>query len=189
MKYKIQKWGMMWLNMAGSAILIKALLLALPTYQYATILALASAHKQMELIITGFLWQGGKQENKKFSLLKWEQVTLPYEQGGLSIRLPGLMNVALGVKIIWRMIACKERWCKKTLAIKYMNQSRTKLLTQNTPIRSCTQVWKLVKKITPLIINHISKIPGNGKTISIWEDKIMGKEAIYLQSGLEDIQI
>lgn len=56
MKYKIQKGGMMWLNMAGRVILIKALLMALPIYQYSIILAPASAHKQMELIIRGFLW-------------------------------------------------------------------------------------------------------------------------------------
>lgn len=99
---------MMWLNMAGRVILIKVLLAALPIYQYAIILARASTHKQMELILRGFLWQGGKQENKKFSLVRWEQVVLPYEQEGLSIRLPGLMNVALGMKIIWRLITGKE---------------------------------------------------------------------------------
>ena len=71
--------GMLWVNMVGKVIMIKALLPALPIYQYAIILAPASAHKQMELIIRSFLWQGGKQENKKFSLVKWDQVTLPYE--------------------------------------------------------------------------------------------------------------
>ena len=91
---------MMWLNMACRVILIKSLLMALPIYQYATILAPASAHKQMEQIIRGFQWHRGRQENKKFSLVKWEQVTLLYEKGGLSIRLSGLMNVALGMKIL-----------------------------------------------------------------------------------------
>lgn len=79
MEEKIQKWGVMWLNMAGRVTLIKALLTVPPIYQYATILALTSAHRQMELIVRGFLWQGGKQENKKFSLVKWEQLTLPYD--------------------------------------------------------------------------------------------------------------
>jgi len=110
MKYKIQNWGMMWINMAGRVILIKALLTTLPNYQCAIILAPASAHKQMELIIRGFLWKGGKHENKKFSLVKWEQVTLPYKQRGLSIRLLGLMNDALGMKMIWRMITGQEIW-------------------------------------------------------------------------------
>jgi len=60
MQDRIKNWGMMWLNMAGRVILIKALLAALPIYQYALIMAPASAHKQMELILRIFLWQGGK---------------------------------------------------------------------------------------------------------------------------------
>lgn len=113
MQAKIKNWGMMWLNMAGRVILIKALLAALPIYQYAIIMAPESAHKQMDLIIRSFLWQGGKQENKKSSLVKWDQVVLPYEKGGLSIRLPGLMNAALGMKIMWKLITGKEHWWKK----------------------------------------------------------------------------
>ena len=35
---------------------------------------------------------------------------------------------------------------------------------------------------------YISKIPGNGKTISIWEDRIMGKEPLQTQLEIEDIQ-
>lgn len=96
---KIQNWGVMWLNLAGRVTLIKALLSILPIHQYVIIMAPASAHKQMELIIRSFLSQGGKQDNKKFSLVRWEQVTLPYEKGGIAIRLPRLMNIALGKKL------------------------------------------------------------------------------------------
>ena len=70
MKNKIQSWGMMWLNMAGRVILIKALLAALPIYQYAIIMAPTSVHKQMDLILRSFLWLRGKKENKKFSLVR-----------------------------------------------------------------------------------------------------------------------
>jgi len=104
---------MMWLNLAERVILIKALLAALPIYQYEIIMAPSSAHKQMELILRSFLWQGGKQENKKFSLVRWEQLVLPYEQEDLSIRIPGLMNIALGMKIVWGMITGKGSSWKK----------------------------------------------------------------------------
>lgn len=56
---KIQSWGMMWLNLVGITILIKVLLSVLPIYQFALISAPTSIHKQMELIIIGFLWPGG----------------------------------------------------------------------------------------------------------------------------------
>jgi len=143
-------------------------------------MAPASAHKQMEIIIRSFLWKEGKQENKKFSLVRWEQVTLPYEKEGLAILLPGKMNIALGIKKNWRMISGKEHWWEKVLAMKYLNHPRTKLITGSIPVRSCIQVWKLVKKIIPLIRNHISKNLGNGKTVTIWEDRIMGREPLNL---------
>jgi len=62
MRGKIQSWWMTWLNLASRTILIKALLLALPIYQYVLILAPARIHKKMELITRGFLLHGGKQD-------------------------------------------------------------------------------------------------------------------------------
>jgi len=56
--------------MAGRVVLIKALLTTLPIYQYAITLAPSSIHKQIELVIRGFIWQGGKVETKKHSLVK-----------------------------------------------------------------------------------------------------------------------
>ena len=179
---------MMWLNLAGRVTLIKALLSALPIYQYAIIMASASAHKQMELIIRSFLWQGGKQDNKKFNLVRWEQVALPYEKGGITIRLPGLMNISLGTKIIWRMINGNGHWWEKVLTMKYLNCHRTKLLTDTIPDRPCTQIWKLVKRIISLIRYQISKNPRNGKIISIWEDRIMGKNPLNQQQNLRGLQ-
>jgi len=130
---------------------------------------------------------GGKQENKKFSLVRWEQVVLPYEQGGLSIQTPRVMNAALGMKIVWRLIIGKGSWWRKTL-ISNMDGSMKRLLNGNIPIRQCTQAWKLVKKTIPLMSRYISKILSNGKTISIWEDKIMGKEPLQNHLEIEDIQ-
>jgi len=72
MRSLLQSWGVAWLNLAGRSILIKSILSALPIYQYAVIMAPASTHKHMELIMRSFLWQGGKQETKKFSLVKWD---------------------------------------------------------------------------------------------------------------------
>jgi len=98
------------------------------------------------------------------------------------------MNAALGMKKVWRTIIGKESWWKKTLISKYMDGTRKRLLNGNIPIRQCTQIWKLVKKTIPLMSRYISKILGNGKTISIWEDRIMGKEPLQTHPEIEDIQ-
>lgn len=91
-------------------------------------------------------------------------------------------------EIIWRMITGREIWWKKALATKYLNQTITKLLIGIIPMRPCTQVSKVVKKIIPSIKNHISKTLRNGKSVAIWDDKIMGKEPLNLQRDLPGIQ-
>jgi len=84
------------------------------------------------------------------------------------------MNISLGTKIVWRMINGKEQWWEKSLTRKYLNCQRTKILSKIIPYQPCTQIWKLVKKTIPHIRDQISKNPGNGETISIWDDRIMG---------------
>lgn len=103
-KKQIQNWGMLWLNLAGRITLIKFVLSTLPLYQFAIIQDLVGVQNQIDLIIKEFLWQGGKLETKKFSLVNWKQVTAPFENGGISICLHGLMNITFRPKIIWRFI-------------------------------------------------------------------------------------
>ena len=96
------------------------------------------------------------------------------KKGGMSIRLPAHVNLALGEKIAWRFITSKDCLWKKFLEAKYMNRARSLLLQEGLQISPCTQVWNLIKKYLPLIKENSSKLPGNGKGIKIWEDSIMG---------------
>eukprot|EP00253_Pinus_taeda_P001792 PITA_01792 len=146
---KLQSWGMYWLNLAGRTILIKAVLSALPIYQFAITLAPASIHKHMELIIRSFLWQGGKQDTKKFSLVKWRK----------------------------RILSEKGSWWTEIIKKKYLNGVNSNILSETIIDRHCTPVWKLIKKSLPQFKPHISRAPGNGRGISVWDDRIMGSEA------------
>eukprot|EP00253_Pinus_taeda_P009123 PITA_09123 len=174
---KLQRWGMYWLNLAGRTILIKAILPALPIYQFAITLAPASIHKHMELIIRSFLWQGGKQDTKKFSLVKWSKVTLPLEKGGLGIRVPRLANIAMGFKLIWRILSEKGSWWTEIIKKKYLNGVNSNILSETIIDRHCTPVWKLIKKSLPQFKSHISRALSNGRGINVWDDRIMGSEA------------
>lgn len=174
---KLQSWGVYWLNLAGRTILIKAILSALPIYQFAITLAPASIHKHMELIIRSFLWQGGKQDTKKFSLVKWDKVILPLEKGGLGIRIPRLANMAMGYKSTWRILNERGAWWTEVIKKKYLNGVNSNILLETIIDRQCTPIWKLIKKTLPQFKSCISRAPGNGRDISIWEDRIMGSEA------------
>eukprot|EP00253_Pinus_taeda_P021165 PITA_21165 len=189
MRGLLQSWGVSWLNLAGRVILIKAILSALPICQYAIILAPARIHKHMEITLRSFLWQGGKQESKKFSLVKWDQVTLPYEKGGLSIKIPSLSNRALGFKLIWRILTGKGSWWVEVIKRKYLSGPNSNLLSEPIVERPCTPVWKLIKKVLPQFRENTSKFPGNGKSINIWSDKIMGSKPRNLHQASRPLQI
>ena len=104
MKKKVQQWGSSWLNLVGCMILVKFVLSALPLYLFSLLQAPINIQHKMEATLSQFLWKGGKSEKKKFNLVKWRQVTQNYENGGLAIRIPKLFNIAIGGKIVWRLI-------------------------------------------------------------------------------------
>ena len=66
-------------------------------------------------MLKNFLWKGGKQNEKNLPLVSWEKIPNPWIQGGLQIRNMESQNLALGAKILWKIITRKMTWCKKAL--------------------------------------------------------------------------
>jgi len=54
----------------------------------------------MEVILYQFLWQGGKNDKKKFNLVSWKQVIQSQDRGGLGIISPKFLNLAFRGKIV-----------------------------------------------------------------------------------------
>jgi len=120
-------------------------------------------------------------------LVWWDQVTLPFEYGGISIHLPNLTNKALGIKLVWRRLIGQDQWWGDALARKYLNGQRSLLINGLIPNRPCTQIWRLIKKSIPHIKDHLSKNPGNGENTSIRNDRIMGAAPLKGHHNLNDL--
>jgi len=145
--------------------------------------ALASFHPKVEAILRHFLWQGGRNERKKYNLINWKQVIQPQEHGGLGIRSPKLLNLAFGGKIVWRLISGQSAWWKNVLEAKYLNSPRQHLLDHDITIKACSNIWGLCKKSIPFITQNISKVLKGGKNIRIGPDRIMGQQPITSRLG------
>eukprot|EP00253_Pinus_taeda_P020455 PITA_20455 len=76
----------------------------------------------------------------------------------------------------------------EALARKYLNGQRSLLLNELIPYRSCTQIWKLIKRTIPHIKDQILKNPGNGKNTSIWNNRIMETAPLKRNHNLRDLQ-
>lgn len=118
-KNKMQAWGAHWLNLAGKTMLIKSVISSLPLFKFSMLLAPMGVIKNMEELIRKFLWKGGKNNEKKLSLVNWDIVVRPLQEGGLSFKNLNMQNLALGAKLIWKIIAPKPGWVQMVLWRKY----------------------------------------------------------------------
>jgi hypothetical protein len=131
-KKKILQWGVRWLNPTGKIILIKSTLSSLTIFQCATLLAPKGVVDQISKLIKFFHFEGGKTNSKKFQLVNWSTVFFPLNHGGLAIRDPFFMNLALGEKFVWRIMSRPKEWWKSVLLFRYSNNPRSRCL--DTPL-------------------------------------------------------
>ena len=57
-------------------------------------------------------------------MVNWAITCAPKENGGLGIRDPKMINLALRAKLIWRVIKGEKEWWKKDLCNKYLSKVR-----------------------------------------------------------------
>lgn len=109
-KAKMQAWGSSWLNITGKSVLIKSVLSNLLLFQFSVLLVPVGIIKRMEELIREFLWKGGKHNEKRIPLVNWEIVSRPLQEGGLNYKILSTQNLAMGAKLIWKIIAPKPGW-------------------------------------------------------------------------------
>ena len=57
-------------------------------------------------------------------LVNWNTIRVPKSHGGLGIMDPSLSNIALGEKILWRLVTGRQAWWKKVIVHKYLGGDR-----------------------------------------------------------------
>eukprot|EP00253_Pinus_taeda_P021665 PITA_21665 len=187
-KAKIAYWGGQWLTKAVKLILIKAVLSALPIFQCSLLLAPKLITEQISKILRDFLGNGGKGNQRKLHLVRWNILNRPLQQGGLQIWDPGLANLTLGGKIIWQLYADKNHPVSKILLKKHLKGgSLRNLTTTSTP--TGTTIWNLVRRSIDHIQQQLYKILGNGQRTLLWEDTIQGNAPLVTLNSYSDLKI
>jgi len=90
------------------------------------------------------------------------------------------LNLALGEKIVWNLFTHKKEWWAKAIIQKYLHGN----ITQNDPSKwkgKVSPIWNLIKISTPLILDHLTKSVGNGKSMKIW-DHVLLKDPDWCQT-------
>eukprot|EP00253_Pinus_taeda_P006085 PITA_06085 len=131
----------------------------------------------MDQHIRNFFWKGGKQNERKIPLVNWETVSKPQMEGGLNFKNLSLQNIAMGAKLLWKIIAPKPSGAQLVLWRKYFKGERVRCLDGPLP-QGVSPFVRLCSKAAPLICSKVYWIPGNGKKINILADRIMDRDPI-----------
>jgi hypothetical protein len=109
-------------------------------------------------------------------------------EGGLNLKNTRTQNLALGAKLLWKMVTGKITWRKKSLWRKYFQGSRDRSLELPCKEGKSSPIFSLCKKVIPLFTPHLTWIPKSGKKIRIWTDSIMGDPPLEQHQDLQDLK-
>ena len=98
MKQKLSSSVFRPLNFPNRLILVKTVIQAMPIYLFSVLLAPKSILKEIRK--WNFFW-GGREVKAKFSLVCWEEIYRPKEQGGLGLRDLEVMAEIQGENVWW----------------------------------------------------------------------------------------
>jgi hypothetical protein len=114
-------------------------------------------------------------------------VHAPKSNGGLGILDPSLSNLALGAKILWRLVTDNQEWWKRVILNKYLTGDRLRCLDSPPSRILGSPIWKLLRASLPLFQSKATWIPGNGKKICVWTDSIMGHPPLLQTNSLQPL--
>ncbi|KAJ0806197.1 putative RNA-directed DNA polymerase [Helianthus annuus] len=134
---RLSLWKAALLSIGGRVTLIRSVLESLPTYYMSIYKAPVKVVKDLESIITKFLW-GGSSNVRKTHWVAWDRVSLPKKAGGLGLCKLRDVNLALLSKWGWRFkIEVDNLWVKVVQAI-HSGRSEWDFLPCNKSVRG---VW------------------------------------------------
>jgi hypothetical protein len=163
---------------------MNSVLSSLPIYQCSVLLAPKTITKLIDALLRKFLWEGGKNCARKLHLINWSKVKLSKLEGGLNIRDVAVQNLAMGGKLLWRVITGKRTWTKQILRKKYFRGDRDRCLERPPKGKKGSPIFSLCLRALDFFQSKLTWIPGNRAKIRIMEDSILSDPPLI---GVRDI--
>jgi len=157
------------LNMASKLVLIKAVLHSIPLYLFSILAGPKWVLKEIKNLQRNFLW-GSSGLNRKWALVKWENVCLPKKAGGIGLRDPEHSNKAIGAKIWWRWLANPNTPWASLWTAKYASNSAIEEIIQMSEVSTGSAVWNSAIQHRDLIQQNNFWEIKSGNTTRFWED-------------------
>ena len=106
---RISHWTYKYISLGCILILIKSVLSSIPVYWMGLAPLPASILQKLRRIMFNFLW-GSSNNNCKYHLASWKDLSWPKEHGGWGIKNLPWFSLALRLKTFWRILHSKGLW-------------------------------------------------------------------------------
>ncbi|XP_013607959.1 PREDICTED: uncharacterized protein LOC106314671 [Brassica oleracea var. oleracea] len=172
-----------WLSKGGKEVLIKSILLALPTYVMSTFLLPLEICENLASVIAQF-WLSSNPPKRGIHWAKWEKVCLPREEGGIGFRMIHEFNLALLAKQLWMLVQFPDSLVARVLWGRYYRLSSP--LRANTAT-SPSYVWTSISAARKLLLLGIRQKIHSGYEVKVSKEWDIGLLESYV--SLEDIPL
>ena len=146
--------------------LIKSILLALPTYVMSTLLLPLETCENLASAITQFWWSSNPPK-RGIHWVKWEKLCKSREEGGIGFKMIHEFNLALLGKQLWRLVQFLDSLLARVLRGRYFRYSSPLRLND---VNNPSYGWRSIMAAKPLIMLKIRQKVHSGNEIRMWED-------------------
>ncbi|CAN1822383.1 Putative ribonuclease H protein At1g65750 [Linum perenne] len=171
---RLSGWKAKSLSLAGRVTLAKSVLAAIPAYAMQTSVLPQKTCEAIDRRIRNFVW-GTTEEARKISLVAWDKICLPKENGGLGLRMAGLLNRAYLTKLAFVFFKDKDRLWVRLLQHKYFTDSGTEGLRPR-KLLSQSPLWKGLSREWGTMLDGARSSVRNGVDTLFWTN-------IWVDSG------
>ncbi|VFQ61936.1 unnamed protein product [Cuscuta campestris] len=121
MSLKITSWATKHLSYAGRTKLINSVLYGIANFWSRIFVLPNSVMRKVMALCRNFLWSSGP-VHRRCPLIKWEEVCLPKQEGGLGLKNLLFWNQACSMKLLWDIANKKDSLWVRWVHSKYLKQ-------------------------------------------------------------------
>lgn len=123
------------------------------------------SNPEFDKVQSRFFWQG-ESGKLKYHMVRWRDICMPKDQGGISITSTRRMNLCLMMKWIWRIIQGEGGLWLDLIKAKYLPGQSFFLCSQSRG----SQFWQALQLLKPCFRLGASVTVGNGSDTLFWLD-------------------
>ncbi|XP_012852582.1 PREDICTED: uncharacterized protein LOC105972190 [Erythranthe guttata] len=163
---RLQGWKEKWLSKGGKEILIKAVIQAIPTYAMSRFKLPRYFTDEVQGSMAKFWWNDNR--GKGIHWIKWHDMCLSKDCGGLGFRNLDAFNTPLLAKQVWRLLVSPDSLLARIYKARYYPQSDIFGASLGS---NPSYTWRSIWGAISLLDKGTRWRIGSGAKVSIWGDK------------------